>query len=331
MAVIRCLNCMKEYDETLKWCPKCGWIRKNKKDSGMELEAGSILNSRYIVGTMRGESSNDFLYIGWDALFSRNVLIQEYFPREFVSRADNGSELRVNHEEDIENYRKGCERFEHCGQALLALDGMQGFVNILAVPHANGTVYQILEYPGEITLRNILKREIRWTIQNAEKFLLKLAEPLLILHKRGIYHGQISVDCCYLTENEEWKIGRFNNAQVYKKAKLSEKDLIEAEKSADVFEIAHLMGEVLCGLEEWEKCTVDENLNWMEEHYPEYLVDVLDRALSEDPYIWPTSLQDFLNQFLDEETTKLLIEDEKKMEKNNSCDRSHSIWKILFK
>ncbi|WP_432627730.1 hypothetical protein [Brotaphodocola sp.] len=336
MAVVRCLNCMTEYEETLRGCPKCGWIRKDERAFGMELEAGSILNSRYILGTLRGESSNDFLYIGWDALFSRNVLIQEYFPKELVSRADDGSKVKVNHEEDVEVYQRGCERFEQCGQALLALDGMQGMVNVLAIPHANGTVYQILEYPGEVTLREILEERTFWNVQQAEKLLLKLAEPLLILHEKGIYHGQISVDCCYLTEDGGWQIGRFNNAQAYErkayeKEELSEEELTESGKNADIFELAHLMGAVLCGLEEWETHSVDENLDLMEEHFPEYLVDALECALSEDPSLWPASLQDFLNQFLDEETTELLVQEEEKIRENVQWDRSQSIWEKLFR
>ena len=45
------------------------------------LKPGYILQERYITGTLRAEGETDLTYIGWDGLFDRKVLIQEFFPR----------------------------------------------------------------------------------------------------------------------------------------------------------------------------------------------------------------------------------------------------------
>ena len=76
-------RCMEEYQEKDTVCPYCGWTKEGSDTPEGVMESGNILKGRYIVGSVRRQEELAILYIGWDALFSRKVLIMEYFPENF--------------------------------------------------------------------------------------------------------------------------------------------------------------------------------------------------------------------------------------------------------
>ena len=61
----RCLNCMNEYpDEYRDLCPSCGYMDGATQNGGVALQPGTILQARYIVGTVIRERETDIIYIG---------------------------------------------------------------------------------------------------------------------------------------------------------------------------------------------------------------------------------------------------------------------------
>lgn len=60
--MVRCFECMEEYEETYSKCPYCGeerrWIQQGKE----YLNPGTKLQNRYIVGKL-GKSGRQILYI----------------------------------------------------------------------------------------------------------------------------------------------------------------------------------------------------------------------------------------------------------------------------
>ena len=93
--MIRCLECMEEYEEGLRQCPYCGagqvWMQEEKN----YLSPGIKLQNRYIAGTVQAKRETDIIYIGWDTIFERKVLIQEFFPDYCVSRSDGKGEMCI--------------------------------------------------------------------------------------------------------------------------------------------------------------------------------------------------------------------------------------------
>ena len=51
---MRCNNCFEEYDEELGVCPHCGYIDGQPPKEAYMLYAGTVLQSRYIVGKVLG-------------------------------------------------------------------------------------------------------------------------------------------------------------------------------------------------------------------------------------------------------------------------------------
>ncbi|MCD8082478.1 MAG: hypothetical protein LUE86_02850, partial [Clostridiales bacterium] len=106
----RCLNCMREYAEEYEdKCPYCGYIHGATHEEDMGLLPGTILQNRYIVGTVIRVRDVDVCYRGWDAIFDRQVRIQEYFPRYCAARF--GASPLTIYESKQEPYREGLELF----------------------------------------------------------------------------------------------------------------------------------------------------------------------------------------------------------------------------
>ncbi|MDD3253285.1 MAG: hypothetical protein PHV18_12085 [Lachnospiraceae bacterium] len=319
----RCLNCMEEYEEEQAECPFCGWFKAEKKDEA--LEPGSILQGRYIVGTVRRRNCADILYIGWDALFSRKVFIEEYFPKSRTYRLHG--ETLERFKADDPDVTEGLNRFIESGQMLISLDETAGLLPVFAVISENQTAYMILEYPGDRTLRDVLESRAPMTIDEAEKLLMNLSRPLLAAHRNEIYHGQLNLECCYAVPQGKYKIGDFNDTGVITQD--TGDDHYEAPcPDADIFELAHIVGAALTGVKLWESRSVDDNLEKLSNTIPDYVIDALSHATSENPDVWPSSLRRFVDEFMDEATIELpsgrVFDEEEQPRKN------HVIWKKIF-
>lgn len=296
----RCLNCMEEYEEQKEACPVCGWNQSAEK--GVWLEPGTILGGRYILGTRHGESLSDFLYIGWDAMFARKVLVMEYFPESCADRGPDGAVIVAEGKQSL--FDKGLARFREIGNTLIQMDGTPGLLNVFAETEGNGTVYLIWEYPGERTLRDVLLEASPYSLEQTEKLVMKLAEPLLAAHRRGLYHGHLSAERCYFTADKKLLVGGFDDAG-FITGDWEGSDTGKPGPQADIFGLAHILGAALTGISRWEEQTVDESLNEMEEEYPSYVVTALDDAMSEDLDRCQEDLRRFVDQFLDEATIEM--------------------------
>lgn len=295
-----CMNCMSEIPGGESVCPVCGW--DGSENDARCLPAGTILQGRYIVGTCRNIRSADIQYIAWDALFARNVFIMEYFPKNIASRSESGGIIAA--EKDKKLMYSGIQCFMEEKDKLILLDGTHGLLNVLAGFQENNTAYMVLEYPGEKTLRDILKAEGPWDLQKTERLLKNLVRPLAAAYQNKILHGQLSMDCCYLTPQGNFKVGFFNEALFLTSQKKEFQDE-KARLSADCFELAHIAGAALAGVDVWQAQPVDESLDMLEDKLPECVIDVLVEAMNIDLSYGIQSPQLFLDRFLDDVTVEI--------------------------
>ena len=183
----RCFHCMGEYEEELQCCPVCEFTGEQEK--GTWLEPGSILQGRYIVGTCRYQKEFDILYIGWDALFSRRILIQEFVPRSWGVRTEEGN-LSIP-DSKMELFEEAKNVFMSTGLKLISLDDTPGLLNVFSVFEDNNTAYITMEYPGEKTLLTILNTCGCFQENDMLYHVKELAIPLKRAHKNQHYHGQL--------------------------------------------------------------------------------------------------------------------------------------------
>ena len=151
----RCLNCMQEYQDNYNdACPNCGYRGEATQDGGVCLAPGTILQGRYIIGTVIRTRDIDIFYNCWDALFERRVQVQEYFPRYCATRS-GGAEVSV-YEAKKEQYLEGLRLF--CGQSreLIRLYKEEDVVTYHALFQDNRTAYAVMDAPEAPSLKTWL-------------------------------------------------------------------------------------------------------------------------------------------------------------------------------
>lgn len=312
----QCLNCMSEIAENANVCAVCGWNGEENEEGC--LPAGSILQGRYIIGTCRGIRCADIQYIAWDALFSQKVFIMEYFPEEIAVRSLSG-QVQVE-EANRELMQRSIQCFMRQKDKLILLDGTHGLLNVLAGFEENGTAYMVMEWPGERTLRDVLEEEGTWSLAKTERLIKNLVKPLAAAYQSKMLHGQLSMDCCYLTAKGNFKLGFFNEALFFTETD-PDYQKEQAQRSVDCFELAHIIGAALVGIDLWQSQPVDDSLDSLADKLPECAVDVLVDALNEDFSRRIESPKLFLDRFMDEvtvEVPKIIKGSKTKKQMNNT-------------
>ena len=96
---VRCMNCMKEYEEGQAKCPRCGYVRGTRPREIYHLYPEMELADRYIIGTVVGFGGFGVLYRAWDRKLEHMVAIKEYYPagrrRSFSIPARNMTSTRT--------------------------------------------------------------------------------------------------------------------------------------------------------------------------------------------------------------------------------------------
>lgn len=193
----RCLNCMSEYlDQYEDRCPHCGYVHGTTQSGASDLTPGSILQGRYIVGTAMRSRDTDLFYHGWDALFDRKVIIQEYFPKYCAARSAN-SELSV-YESKADSYQAGLARFYSDSRELIRFYKEDDVITYHACFKANKTAYAVMEDRNYKTLREWLNNQTLDS-QEAIELLQELIRITEKCHQRGILHGMIDLDSVWIT------------------------------------------------------------------------------------------------------------------------------------
>ena len=291
----RCLNCMEEYQEKDTVCPYCGWTKEGSDTPEGVMESGNILKGRYIVGSVRRQEELAILYIGWDALFSRKVLIMEYFPEDMVCRRKDGTVEAQSPYEEV--FSQGLKRFVQYNRKLIILDGTPGLLNVWAVTEDNGTAYVMMEFPEGKTLREMVysypdlcsSERVQWMIQD-------LARPLSAAHGLGIYHGQVDMDHIYMVPHGSCMLGGFNG-----NIKESQDPI-----GRDITELANLAGSMLTGEKVWEERSFEETMDALQDKWPSCIVDALRAVLGTGSVGRPCSVSRFVDLFLDEATIEMV-------------------------
>ena len=295
----RCLNCMEEHEENDRVCPNCGWQEARGPEDALEI--GSILEGRYIVGAVRCRGASDYLYVGWDALFLRRVLILEYFPEEGVTRGADG---RVGADPgQRDRFLHGLRGLLEDGRKLIMLDDTPGLLNVFAVTEDFGTGYVIMDYPEAKVLAELWQEQRVWEPHKVQELIQKLSSPLAAAHNMGVCHGQIDENHILILPGGDCLLGGFHGDLSAKKPAVSRERQDGIRR--DIEALARLAGSMLTGTRRWEQQSLDENLDFMRETMPECIPDALRAVLGIDETRRPGSARRFVDLFLDEATIEL--------------------------
>ena len=94
---------------------------------------GYLLQNRYLVGKVLGESGFGITYLGLDTTLERRVAIKEYFPNVFVYRETSVSlSVTCYAGEKQALYEKGRSRFLQEARVMARFGSFQEIVQVLA-------------------------------------------------------------------------------------------------------------------------------------------------------------------------------------------------------
>ncbi len=207
-----CYHCFQEKPNN-GTCPFCGYdqsIYEGKYPDALQL--GSILNGRYIVGSVLGQGGFGITYIAKDYKTGERVAIKEYLPAEFARR--NGSSIQALSGDHEANFVYGKEQFLTEAKTLAAFIGDEHIVRIYSFFEENNTAYFAMEYVDGLALDKYMAQQGgRLSVAEANGLLLPLMESLNKVHMKGIVHRDISPDNIIVTKDGSVKLIDFGAAR----------------------------------------------------------------------------------------------------------------------
>ena len=204
----KCMGCMSEYDEQLTVCPICGYSddvsREQAKQVPDALPAETILQGRFIVGRILGINHFSILYIAWDALLLRRVVIRELFPFDFCVR--DGLNLVARTGPGQEVFAQLINRFEREILTLSACQDLPFVLDYYRTFYENQTVYAYTEYIEGNTLEDLYPLGTKIEAEEGFRFISMLGSYLSTLNERKVIHGNISPSSIYICSDRSMKL-----------------------------------------------------------------------------------------------------------------------------
>lgn len=208
---------MRDYPETESACPVCGWSDGDAlamwKEIPESLPPETILDGRYITGRILSVSDFSILYLSWDALLLKRVVIREFLPYRIAHREKESPQV-------VPFSGNAASIFEECLRAFEAevpLVGrnqdIPGILQYYRVFRENGTVYSVSEYIEGCTLEDLMATGTPNAAQSLE-IVRRIGLVIDALQKRGIMHGNISPDNIYYDNKQNFRLIDFGGAKL---------------------------------------------------------------------------------------------------------------------
>jgi len=206
----RCMNCMEPMDNNKK-CSICGYVPKSQIDSNYCLHEGYQINDQYIIGVILISGGFTNTYIGYDRFFQKKVVIKEFLPSEFVSRADSNLNITIKSKKYVNSFNSGKERFLREARILQALSKIDRAVHVEGFFKAHNTAYLVMDYIEGENLYEYLERQPHGKLTPVEGF--KLLRPIFDImkqiHNAGIIHRDINPGNIMITKDGIAKLIEF--------------------------------------------------------------------------------------------------------------------------
>ena len=217
----RCPGCMNIKSGAV--CEHCGFDER-RQNAPHQLQIGTALQDRYLVGRALGQGGFGITYLGWNRYLEKKVAIKEYYPAIFVDRNATYDTTVVCRTEQMEGFfAENRMRFLREAKTLAKLEEVPQIVSILDFFEANNTAYIVMEYLQGSDLRAYVKKK-GGCLSPTETFSIMrpVMAALVKVHEAGLVHRDISPDNIMLQYDGSVKLMDFgavrsvNNAAVDK-------------------------------------------------------------------------------------------------------------------
>lgn len=209
----RCMGCMAEMAEDERICRHCGYQKGTDVKEAYYLLPGTVLKEKYLIGRVLGYGGFGVTYIGWDQVLQRKVAVKEYLPSDFATRSYGSRRVTVFSGEAAEQFQAGLESFLFEARRLAKFNAVAETVDIYDCFEGNGSGYIVMEYLDGATVKEVLRKRRRISVDQARAIALSVLRGLAAVHKEGIIHRDIAPDNIFITKRGQVKILDFGAAR----------------------------------------------------------------------------------------------------------------------
>lgn len=210
---VRCLRCMKEYEDGVTKCPHCGYVEGKDEDEQCYLPPRTILKGRYMIGCSLGSGGFGVTYVAWDSLLEKKVAIKEYLPSELATRTMGNTQVTVHDPECQEKYNAGMKSFLDESRRLAKFNNVKGIVRIFDCFDENGTAYIVMECLEGKTLQQMIKERKKLPFKEVLPLFIDVLEALEVVHEAGMMHRDIAPDNIFACNDGTAKLIDFGAAR----------------------------------------------------------------------------------------------------------------------
>jgi serine/threonine protein kinase len=207
-----CYSCMKKVAlADASACPYCREPLPYKTRGNLDLEPGTLLQDRYVIGRLLGRGGFGATYIAFDNASQERCAVKEYFPNQMVTRSPDSADVTLLKPREFEFYK---QRFFAEANQLRNLSHVEGLVRLYDVFTANQTAYFVMEYlPGTNLKAYLRQHQDGLPHRNAIDILTQLLNILSSVHSSGVLHRDISLDNILLMDDGRVKLIDFGSAR----------------------------------------------------------------------------------------------------------------------
>ena len=225
----RCPGCMNIKSGAV--CEHCGFDER-RQNAPHQLQIGTALQDRYLVGRALGQGGFGITYLGWNRYLEKKVAIKEYYPAIFVDRnATYDTSVVCRTEQMEEFFAENRMRFLREAKTLAKLEEVPQIVSILDFFEANNTAYIVMEYLQGSDLRAYVKKKGgRLSPTETFNIMRPVMAALVKVHEAGLVHRDISPDNIMLQYDGSVKLMDFGAVRSVNNAAV-DKELTEATQA----------------------------------------------------------------------------------------------------
>lgn len=186
-------------------CPRCGNDPASYQPASYHLPPGILLNDRYRIGRVLGESFFGITYLGMDTNLERRVVVKEYFPTSLreISRT---MVLVCVAADDKRLYERWRDQFFLDARFMHKLNQDVGIVQVLDYFLASNTAYVVMEFLDGVTLEKLTMQQGRIPAKDMLEMLKPILKALRFMHTAGILHRGMGPDNLMVLKNGETKL-----------------------------------------------------------------------------------------------------------------------------
>ncbi|MFR5601106.1 MAG: protein kinase domain-containing protein [Lachnospiraceae bacterium] len=208
-----CYNCFSNLEDSTLPCPHCGFdLEENRKKYPVALQAGTVLNNRYIVGRVLGQGGFGITYLSWDTKLQAKVAVKEFMPNEIATRI--GTTVSVAMESRAEDFTYGAERFQEEARTLAKFMGQPGIAGVTDYFDENDTSYFVMDYIEGISFKTYIANQGgKVTVDEALNVMIPVLRALTAVHQEGFIHRDVTPDNIYISKDGNVKLLDFGSAR----------------------------------------------------------------------------------------------------------------------